>query len=363
MSDTVRCIRFNSTQDCFAVGTDEGLRVFSCCPLSEICYLRKSQVGSVKICAFYRRSNLYAIVSGGVCPKFAENAVMVWDEVKKDFVLEVTVSSAILNLFMTQTHLVLVEARLVHVFCYPKNVERLQHYESAYNPVGVADVIAEGRNEYLAFPATNTGSVQIVDLNKVAKGSSLSPVIIKAHTSDIARLALNNQGTILATGSVKGTVIRLFDVRSQRLLYFFRRGSDPAALYCLRFSPCSCFLGVYSDKGTVHIFTLGKQEDNKWTNRKSFFHSMGLTPEDAERSCAQFSLSEGKESAELAFHNCSPMGSPQKSNLNSQQYISAVCSNGTFHRYLLASDGTCTREGFDSFLDLGDEQHFWVGDF
>ena len=35
-----------------------------------------------------------------------------------------------------------------------------------------------------------------------------------------------------------------------------RRGSDQADIYCLSFDPVSKFIGVCSDKGTIHIFAI-----------------------------------------------------------------------------------------------------------
>uniref|UniRef100_A0A0N5ARJ1 WD repeat domain phosphoinositide-interacting protein 4 n=1 Tax=Syphacia muris TaxID=451379 RepID=A0A0N5ARJ1_9BILA len=370
MSEKVRCIRFNSSQDCFAVGTDGGLRIFSCSPLSEICYLNSSKVGSVQLCSFWHHSNIFAIVSGGHYPKFAENTVIFWDDAKKKAVAEIVVGSPVLNVFITHSHIVIVEKRLVHIFTYPKDVEQLQCYDTIYNPDGVSDASAGGITEYLVFPVENKGRVQLVDMNKVGKKSSPSTATIQAHTSDIARLALNNQGKILATGSIKGTLIRLFDVPSLKPLFVFRRGLDTAVLHCLRFSPCSSFLGVYSDKGTVHIFTLEKPEDTKLFNKKTLFSYVGLAQEDGERNCAQFSLPGNTGFAEIGFQYLSS-SKPQKSGCSHNSVkccffltcnIVAVCADGTFHRYFLNLDGTCVREGFEMFLDLGDEQHFWNDD-
>ena len=53
------------------------------------------------------------------------------------------------------------------------------------------------------------GSVRIMDVTAVTENESISPNSIDAHLSEVAELAVNNQGTLLATGSIKGTVIRL----------------------------------------------------------------------------------------------------------------------------------------------------------
>lgn len=36
-------------------------------------------------------------------------------------------------------------------------------------------------------------------------------------------------------------------------------------------------------------------------------------------------------------------------------YISAICLDGTFHKYVFSQDGNCNRESFDVFLDVCDD--------
>ena len=59
------------------------------------------------------------------------------------------------------------------------------------------------------FSSFQVGSVRIMDVTAVTEKESISPNSIDAHLSEVAELAVNNQGTLLATGSIKGTVIRL----------------------------------------------------------------------------------------------------------------------------------------------------------
>nr|CAD7578160.1 unnamed protein product [Timema californicum] len=54
-------------------------------------------MGSVGYCEMLYRTNLLAIVAGGARPKFADNTVLVYDDISKKFVLEFTFSSFVKN--------------------------------------------------------------------------------------------------------------------------------------------------------------------------------------------------------------------------------------------------------------------------
>jgi len=84
--------------------------------------------------------------------------------------------------------------------------------------------------------------------------------LINAHESVLSALALNSDGTRLATSSDRGTLIRLFTTQSGALLQELRRGSDRAEIFSLAFSPTTEWLACSSDKGTIHIFSLSGEK-------------------------------------------------------------------------------------------------------
>ena len=38
--------------------------------------------------------------------------------------------------------------------------------------------------------------------------------------------------------------------------------------------------------------------------------------------------------------------------------VSAICVDGTFHKYVFTPDGNCNREAYDVYLDVGDDMDF-----
>ena len=81
--------------------------------------------------------------------------------------------------------------------------------------------------------------------------------VVEAHRSPLSCITVNDAGTLLATASDKGTIIRVFSVPSARKLYQFRRGSMPSRIYSMSFNATSSLLCVSSATDTVHVFKLG----------------------------------------------------------------------------------------------------------
>lgn len=81
--------------------------------------------------------------------------------------------------------------------------------------------------------------------------------MIPAHDSPLAAISFSSTGTLIATASEKGTVIRVFRVSDGTRLHEFRRGVKRyAKIYSLAFSADSMFLAASSNTETVHIFRL-----------------------------------------------------------------------------------------------------------
>lgn len=109
-------------------------------------------------------------------------------------------------------------------------------------------------------PPTNThiaptsGEVLIFD------GKTLEAInVVEAHKSPLSCIAMNTDGTLLATASDKGTIIRVFSVPGGHKMYQFRRGSMPSRIYSMSFNTTSTLLCVSSATETIHIFKLDQQ--------------------------------------------------------------------------------------------------------
>lgn len=81
---------------------------------------------------------------------------------------------------------------------------------------------------------------------------------IFAHNGQLECTALSNDGSLVATASDKGTIIRVYATSEScdRPLKEFRRGHTQAVIKDIKFSPDNRVLAVVSGNGTCHLFGL-----------------------------------------------------------------------------------------------------------
>ena len=420
----VLSLSINEEGSLFSACTDSAVTIYNMEPLVAKLHIQSSQIGTVALCKLLHRTNLIALVAGGSRPKYADNAVLIWDDHLKQFVLEFTFASRVLSLRTRRDRLFVVERSRIHGFTFPNSPAKLFTIETGDNPLGICEVTPHSSAtelQLLAYPGHRVGSVQLLDLwmsglptaspspssssstaanttttNTVetveteksfagangkpttAASVSISPTSVSAHQSAVACIALNRSGSLLATASQKGTLIRIFRTTSDssagggggggghsagvasrgsssssaaaaytplspEKVAEFRRGLDTVTLYGLVFSPDSEYLLASSDKGTVHLFSLASSD---WKlgggggGRRSALAP--LVNINGEYSLSKFTLP-----AECACV-CAFGADHRRS-------IYAICVDGTFHKYRLGKDGTCERDNFDNYLEANEE--------
>ena len=131
------------------------------------------------------------------------------------------------------------------------DLKLVDHIETTNNSKGICALCPSSTNTVLACPGLQRGHVR-VELYDIRKTT-----LIPAHETDLACIALSLDGMLLATASDRGTLVRIFDTQTGQLQQELRRGADRAVVYSLAFNAAASFLACSSDKGTIHVFSIG----------------------------------------------------------------------------------------------------------
>ena len=89
--------------------------------------------------------------------------------------------------------------KLIKVYTFSQTPQLLHVFETYANPAGLCCLCSHSTNSNLAYLSRKVGNVTLIDLANTDR----SPVEIIAHEAAISCMQLSNDGSKLATASVK----------------------------------------------------------------------------------------------------------------------------------------------------------------
>ncbi|KAI7154969.1 WD repeat domain phosphoinositide-interacting protein [Hortaea werneckii] len=262
-------VTFNQDHSLLAVATTRGLRTYTTDPFE---LSNHSTDHDISLVEPLFSTSLVAMI---LTPRL----LRIVNTKRHSTICELTFHGMVVAIRMNRRRLAVVLEEIV--FLYDISNMKLLHQQLApLNPAGICAISPSSENNYLALPhyqknATGnaqaqpghvprsvakeaiSGDVLLYDLNKMEEVT-----VIQAHQTPLSSIAINSDGTLLATSSEKGTVIRVFSIPDGKKLYQFRRGSMPARIYGMSFNATSTLLCVSSATETVHIFKLAPPGQN-----------------------------------------------------------------------------------------------------
>ena len=250
-------ISFNQDNSCFSVGTEDGFMIFETYPFKNQ-YKRKMD-GGIKQAEMLYRTNLLALIGGGDVPKFNPKKVVIWDDYQNKMASEIKLFSNLKNVKLKRDKIFAISDKCIYVFDL-KTFENLEIIETRDNPKGLFGINSDPNKTIIAYMEKSdkdnkeTINKYYINIKNYDKNSSF-PFLVQ--DDQISYISLNNDGTLLATSNEKGNLIKIHSCINGNLLSQFYRGKDKAEINYICFDNLSNFLAVSSDKGTIHIWSLG----------------------------------------------------------------------------------------------------------
>ena len=221
---------------------------------------------------------------------------------------QLIVSSNIKNIKIKRTKIFIIEENNIKVFTLG-NYENIDSLKTFKNKNGIFGISLDSKLNIISYPSPDIGKIIIKDYNKKNEDNFIVNEI-SAHKNEIIALVMNYEGTLIASASERGTIIKIFRTKDGCNIQELRRGTEPAEIYSLAFDIKSKYIACSSNKGTIHIFNIhnDKSGGNDLKNQKSIFGNivsfLGYQNEylNSEWSFSQYRLN-FKEKSVVSFGN------------------------------------------------------------
>ncbi|KAI2922235.1 hypothetical protein CBS147371_2293 [Aspergillus niger] len=262
-------VTFNQDYSYLAVATSKGFRIFTTDPFAKS---YETKEGNIAIIEMLFSTSLVALI-------LSPRRLQITNTKRQSTICELTFPTTVLAVKLNRKRLVIVLEDQIYLYDI-QTMKLLYTIETSPNPNALCALSPSSDNCYLAYPlpqkappstfqppahappgtthvTPTSGEVLIFDTLKLEAIN-----VIEAHRSPLACITLNSDGTLIATASDKGTIIRVFSVPDGRKLYQFRRGSIPSRIYSMSFNTTSTLLCVSSSTETIHLFKLSLQSQS-----------------------------------------------------------------------------------------------------
>ncbi|WKY14080.1 hypothetical protein Q1695_004703 [Nippostrongylus brasiliensis] len=253
------CVNFNQDARSLAVGHAGGYVLYKTTDALESSVLLDDSDNSPAIheAIIVERlfnSSLVAIVSQ------KEPRVMhIYHFRSKNMICDYKFAKSILNVKLNRDRVVVCVEDSIFIYTL-KDMKPLHTIlDTPLNRFGLIDLSPDD-SSLVAYPASaEAGSIHLFDSKNLSAVNTFT-----AHDGPLACLKFSCDGTMIATASVKGTVIRVYSVPLGSRLFEFRRGmSRCVTIYSLAFSADSTYLCSSSNTETVHVFKLEKSDEHE----------------------------------------------------------------------------------------------------
>jgi WD40 repeat protein len=201
------------------------------------------------------RTNILALVGTENNPIFNKNKVVIWDDYQKKKLSELKFSQTILNLKLRKDKIVVICSDKIYVFSL-SSFQNIDIIETGENIHGVIGINYNVNSTIIAYPDKKKGTINIKNYEKNTN------ISIDAHEKTIGNIVINPNGDLMASATEMGTIIRVFETDTGKLMQEVRRGKEKAQIRCICFDQNNRFIAASSSRGTVHIWSLSTANKN-----------------------------------------------------------------------------------------------------
>lgn len=251
--DDILFANLNNDDTCVVVAAKKGFRVYKAFEFKP--HPEVTCGGCQFICQLFSTS-LFALVGRGDTSDNSPRKLRLYNTRTKAIECELNFTDAVLNVKMTKQRMIVVLPDRIHIFDVSNNMQMLHCLDTPQNMKGICDFNLFKGQHLLVFPTSlKAGKVMVFDVFNLRVRCGIT-----AHDSPVQCLKFNPDGTLLATASIRGTIIRISSVETGERLFQFRRGRLTSTIVSISFSKTDKIIAVSSENNTCHLFSFACEQ-------------------------------------------------------------------------------------------------------
>lgn len=271
----ISSVNISNNGENFGVTLQHSVQIYSINPVKRV-FLKDFVNCTITHMSIIDDGSMISFSTRNVTPIERKYKAVIWNIQSNQLITEISLDEEILSLHLSRQFLLIVLINSVIVYDISQRKTQCEQLTSE-NSRGTADLI-ESDKPLVAICGLQVGSVHVSEIVSSSKLSSSSDadfsdlkdfdvigfkpsisgdsssIIFQAHSHPLAAIKFSPDGSLIATSSEKGTVVRLFDAFTGNHLSTFRRGNIPSNILALCFSQSNSELIAVSDNGTAHLF-------------------------------------------------------------------------------------------------------------
>ena len=212
------------------------------------------------------KSNILALVGGGIIPKFSRNKITIYDAHQELIIRQIRFNSNITNVKLRADSIIGFIKEKIYII-HLNTLETIDIIDIYTIDKLIYGISKSNNTLVIAFPQNNIkGRIEIRKYSISLIQKQYEKKTIDAHESNIIFMAINNEGTLLVSASEKGQYLRIFNTSNGDLLGELKRGKK-TKIISMAFENNNAMIGYINDIGKIYIYDI--TEIKKEINNKN----------------------------------------------------------------------------------------------
>ena len=236
----INYIGINQNKTLISLGKND---VFSIIGVYKNNLIVEKKTQEIHIVEIYYNTNIIFIVGDNNLL----NTLNIYDDLKKKYIANIKIQNKIESIKINKKYIILSDSNYIYIYNFT-NLSYLNKFKFKNKSNNLFDL---SNNNFLVY-SNNNGYINIYNCD------THNNKLIKNHDNNIQFIKVSNNNKYIASVSINGNVIKLYDYEKNKIIKLFYRGFYNSTINSLEFDKNDNYLFCYSEY-TIHIFSINKK--------------------------------------------------------------------------------------------------------